>query len=293
MTRPKRSITLSMDEDEKSQLERLALEFGQQWGDKPNVSKLIKAIAHNKLRLAANHDWSGDRVNSLNRILGLLKDLGQINDALELAHLLLERSELNLPLRQEIQAWVQQPSAPWRMALEQSLRQQRPFRLAYQDAAGRIWDFTVRHAVIRRYEGRQYLDCWCDEVEGNQDIEALKHNWSLRIDRIPDEAVISIAKGHWQPELSHIQAEFLLINQLAFAYRSTTEADLVNEWLAEQQARRVVRRITNTFWFFRELRRYGSDCVVVGPDDVRARFAKDAIAMANHYLNGMENKPKI
>jgi predicted DNA-binding transcriptional regulator YafY len=57
----------------------------------------------------------------------------------------------------------------------------------------------------------------------------------------------------------------------------------VNEWNPDTQERRVVRGITNTFWFFREVRRYGADCVVVGPKEVRERFARDAVAMARHY----------
>ena len=158
-------------------------------------------------------------------------------------------------------------------------------RYTYQDAADRLWNFTVRHAVIERHEDRQYLDCWCDETEGNQDIEALKHNWSLRLDRIPEEAMISRADGHWQPELSHIEVEFHLLRGLAFGYRSKTKADVTVEWLPEQRLKRVVRRIHNTFWFFREVRRYGADCVVIGPEEVRDRFAQDAILMAHHYLN--------
>ena len=74
MTRKKRSLTLSIEEHEKAQLEHLALEFDQKWGDSPNLSKLMKAIAQGKLRLAANHNWSRDRINILNQIFNWLKD---------------------------------------------------------------------------------------------------------------------------------------------------------------------------------------------------------------------------
>lgn len=283
MSRKRSSITLSIDEAEKAQLERLALDFGQTWGDNPNVSKLMKAIARGQLRLAANHDWSRDRIDTLNRALNLLKDEGYLNEALSLAHLLLERSELNHPLRQEIQAWVEQPSAPWRIDIDRCIRQQRPFRLTYQDAADRLWNFTVRHAKIERHEDRQYLDCWCDETEGNQDVDALHHNWSLRLDRIPSEAVISPAEGHWQPELSHIEVEFLLLGGLAFGYRSKTKADLINEWQPDAQQRRVVRRVSNTFWFLREVRRYGADCLISSPISIREQFVKELRRLVEHY----------
>ncbi|MEM7769835.1 MAG: WYL domain-containing protein [Cyanobacteria bacterium P01_A01_bin.37] len=288
MSSKRSSFNLSIAEHEKARLEGLALEFGQTWGDKPNVSKLIKAIARGKLRIAANHDWSRDRIDTFNRILGWLKDNEQLPEALELAHLLLERSELSAPLRYEIQTWVDTPSTPWRLDLERCIRLQRPFRLIYQDAAERLWSFTVRHAVIEHHEDRQYLDCWCDETAGNQDIEALQHNWSLRLDRIPEEAVISQVDGHWQPELSHIQVEFHLLHGLALGYRSKTKADLDVTWLFDKQIKRVVRRIHNTFWFFREVRRYGADCVVIGPEDVHKRFAQDVSNVFDHYFSNAD-----
>jgi predicted DNA-binding transcriptional regulator YafY len=267
-------------------LEQLALDFDCRWGDNPNVSKLVKAIAQGKLRLAANHDWSRDRIDTLNRALNLLKDEGQIHEALAIAQLLLERSELSHPLRQEIQTWVDQPSASWRSHLDHCIRQQRPFNLTYQDAAERILNFTVRHAKVVRHEDRFYLDCWCDETAGNRDVAALSHNWSLRLDRIPDEAVISPTSGHWQPEMGHIQVEMHLFHPLALGYRTKTEADLLNEWLPEQQLRRVVRRIHYTFWFFREVRRYGANCVIVGPEEVRDRFATDLTLQYRQYFPG-------
>ncbi|MGC1309849.1 MAG: WYL domain-containing protein [Phormidesmis sp.] len=290
MVRKRPSITLSISEQEKAQLEQLALDFGQTWGENANVSKLIKAIAKGKLRLAANHDWGRDRIDTLNRALNRLKDEGYFEEALELADLLLARSELSRPLRQEIQEWVDEPGSPWRMQIESFIRQERPFRLAYQDAADRIWSFSVRYASIERHEDRQYLDCWCDRTKDNQDIEALRHNWTLRLDRIPDEAVIAPAEGAWQPGLNFVDVEFYLLNRLAMGYRSKTGADSVSEWLPEQQVRRVVRRIHSTFWFFREIRRYGADCVIIGPDDVRDRFVQDLEQMVQNYQrNSSEN----
>ena len=281
---PKRSsITLSISADEKAQLERLALEFGQTWGDNANVSKLIKAIAKQKIRLATNHDWQRDRIDILNQAMNRLKDEGYFDEASELASLLLERSELSRPLRQEIQTWVDSPGIPWRRQLESFLKRDRPFKLAYQDAADRIWSFTVRHAKIERHEDRIYLDCWCDETEGNQDIEALAHNWSLRLDRIPDEAVLSPVEGDWRADLNYVDVEFHLLNRLALGYQSKTKADLSSDWLLEQQVRRVVRRVCSTFWFFREVRRYGADCEIMGPQIVRDRFVQDLTKTLQNY----------
>lgn len=277
------SVTLSISAHEKARLEKLALDFDQMWGDNPNVSKLIKAIAKGELQIAHNNDWSRDRINTLDKALDHLKDGGHFNEALTLALLLLERSELYLPMRQKIQAWVDNPGKPWRSQLDDFCRRQRPFRLAYQDAADRIWSFTVRHAAIARHEDRHYLNCWCDETEGNQDVEELKHNWTLRLDRIPEEAVFSPAEGHWQPELGYIDVELHLLNRLALGYRPKTTADLSNEWLPEQQVRRVIRRIHSTFWFFRAIHRYGADCKIVGPENVRDRFVEELERTIQNY----------
>ena len=62
MPRKRPSVTLSIEESEKLALEQLALDFDQKWGEKPNVSKLLKAIADGKLRLAVNHGWDRDRI---------------------------------------------------------------------------------------------------------------------------------------------------------------------------------------------------------------------------------------
>lgn len=285
MTRKGRSITLSLEESDKAQLEAIALELGMKWGDEPNISRLIKAIARRQLSVFLNNDWSRDRINTLNKARNLLIDAGHIEDALILAHLLLERSETMLPLRQEIEQFIARPAAPWRIEVNRYIRQQQPFQLAYQDAAGRVWNFTISYAKATPHEDRQYLDCWCKETDGNQDLPALAHNWCLRFDRIP-EAAVSPIKGRWQGELDSLPIEMHLLRGLAFAYRTKTDSDEINEWHPQlPQVRRVVRRVTSTFWFFREVRRYGKDCIIVSPNEVRDRFKQELLAMVEQYNN--------
>ena len=43
------AITLALAPEEKAGLEALAQEFGILWGDKPNISGLIRAIARKRL----------------------------------------------------------------------------------------------------------------------------------------------------------------------------------------------------------------------------------------------------
>ncbi|MGF1497258.1 MAG: helix-turn-helix transcriptional regulator [Elainellaceae cyanobacterium] len=285
MTRKGRAITLSVDDHQKAQLEAIALEFNITWGDKPNISQLVKTIADGKLRVAANHDWTGDRINILNQARNLLIDAGEIDSAVAIAQLLLERGELSIPLRQELEQFVHQPVSPWRLEVERLIRRQQPFQLAYQDAAGHILNFTVRYAEIVRHEERQYLDCWCDETEGNRDIPELIHNWCLRLDRLANDAAISPMAGRWRPAgLDQVPVEMHLTGGLAFAYRTKSGADVVNEWHPERpQVRRVVRQITSTFWFFREVLRYGEECEVVSPAGVRSLMKHKADALSALY----------
>ncbi|MFM7324830.1 MAG: helix-turn-helix transcriptional regulator [Nodosilinea sp.] len=275
MTRPGRSLTLSISDLEKAQLEQLALDFDQTWGDKPNISRLIQAIARGHLRVAFNHDWSQERITTLNLIRNYLIDAGHHSEALALATLLLERSELNHPLRQEIQRFVDQPGAPWRRDIEASIRRQRPFSLTYQDTTGQIRNFSIRYAKIVTFEEREYLTCWCDQTTDNQDLPELAHNWVLRLDRIPEETVIGPLAGPWQPELAFIDVEIHLSGRLALAYRSKTGRDLVNEWDPDRQIRRVVRHINHSFWLLREVRRYGPDCLIHSPATLRDLMMMD------------------
>ena len=109
MSRKGRSITLSVSEQDKAQLESLALEFGMIWGDRPNISKLVEAIARRRLLIAPNHNWLQDRVNALNRARTALIDAGDIEMALAIAHLLLERSEITIPLKNELEQFIANP----------------------------------------------------------------------------------------------------------------------------------------------------------------------------------------
>jgi hypothetical protein len=283
MSRKGYSITLSIKERDKAQLEQIATEQGMLWGDRPNISRLVEAIARRELLIGRNNDWSETRIRALHRAFQALTDTGHPEFAQIVAQLLAERSELPIPLRNEIERFLETPLTPWRLEIDQYIRRQQPFQLIYRDAADRPWSFTIRHARITPYERRQYLECWCEETEGNQDLPELQHNWTLRLDRIPDAAIVT-APGQCRSDLDTMLVELHLLRRLAFAYESKSE-DVNHEWLPESNPpiRRVVRRISNTFWFFREVLRYGEDCIVVSPEDVRDRFKQKLRSLCEQY----------
>ena len=287
MTRKNQAITLSIQERDKKALETLALEFGQIWGDKPNISKLLKAIARKELRIAPNHDWTTERIKTLEQARKLLLDEGYILESEEIAKILQERSELTLQFRSEIEKFLQKPKPAWRKNIEDFTHRHQPFCLTYQDAAERQWGFTVLHGQLRSIEKHQYLVCTCDETEGNQDIPELKHNWTFRLDRIQD-AVVTPVKFDWQANLDVIQVEFKVLGGLAFAYaREAPKPDdvLVGEIEGSPPQRSVIRNVWSTFWFFREIARYWEDCEIVSPESVRSHFQAKVQSLWQNYLH--------
>ena len=282
MSRKGQSITLSLRESDKAELENLALEFGCTWGDRPNISKLVESIARRQLIIAPNNDWTNERIKALETARKGLIDLGKTDEAKQIAQLLKSRSELTLPFREEIETFLKNPLPAWRQQVDNLIHRQQPFRLSYQDAAERLWSYTVLHAQVISIEKRQYLLCCAEESEGNQDVEGLRHNWTLRLDRIQEAAVVSINKP-WLDDLEKIAVEFHLLDRLAFAYERKTEDIFVSELEGEPPVRKVVRNISGTFWFFREITRYGKDCEIVSPPEVRSRFRENLKSLCQAY----------
>lgn len=282
MSRKGQSITLSVSERDKSQLEALAQEFGKTWGDRPNISKLIEAIARRQLTIAPNHDWPQTRIQALDIARQQLLDLGKIDEALAIAQLLSDRSELTLPFRAEIDRFLSNPLPVWRQKIDNFIHRNQPFRLSYRDAADRLWSYTVLHAKMIPIEKRQYLVCRCEESDGNQDVPGLEHNRTLLLDRIEDAAVMSVDRT-WLPDLERISVEFHLFGRLAFNYRRKQEDEEVSDLEGDPPIRRVTRPIFNTFWFFREIAPYWEDCAIASPDSVRDRFQQKLIALCRQY----------
>ncbi|PSB01846.1 helix-turn-helix transcriptional regulator [Merismopedia glauca] len=280
MSRKGQSITLSISDRDKQQLETLAVEFGMKWGEKPNISKLVEAIARRQLQISPNHDWTQPRIKALSESVRALLDVGQVENSQLIAKLLLERSELSLPLRQEIEELSKRLASPWRLEIETYIRRQQPFQLSYQDAAERLWKFSIHYAEIANHEENIYLDCWCEETEGNQDLQELQHNWSLRLDRIT-EANITPINSHWRGKLASILVEMHLINGLAYAYRAKTEDETVT-WL-ETGIRKVERKVSHSFWFIREVMRYTPDCIIVSPESVRSSLKQKLLSLCTLY----------
>jgi hypothetical protein len=283
MTGKTRSINLSMTQQDKQQLELLAESLGKTWGDSPSISQLIKAIARREFLITPNNDWPPARIQALITAKQSLIDTGRIEEARIITELLLSRSEPTIPQRSGLQQFMNNPPPAWRQPLDQHIRSQKPFRLNYYDASDRLFTFSIHHAQINLIEKREYLQCWCAETDGSRDIPDLAHNRSLRLDRIPEAAITSL-NAKWKPDLDRIDVEFNVFGNLIRAYRSDDKQDKLNELIAEPtMARRIIRPIASSFWFFREILPYGEDCELIAPDNLRQLFRAKVQALAVHY----------
>jgi predicted DNA-binding transcriptional regulator YafY len=266
MPRKKETITLSIPPGTKEQLEAIALSLGILWGKEPSVSGLIVAIAQQKLEVGKPFTLEPDQAKALEQASKILQDSGQIAEAQTLISLLLERGNLETPQRQSLMQQTNQLTEAWRIIVDQYRSKEQPFRLLYRDAQERELEYTVRYAEISFEEKRFYLNIWCEETEDIQDRDfpELIHNRCLRLDRI--KAIVPTS-GHWRKEgLASCEVYLHFLKGMVKAYEPRVQ-DISNEIVGE--VRQVVRRVSNPFWLVREVLRYGGDCVIVSPQNLR------------------------
>ena len=281
MPRKKETITLSIPPGTKEQLETIAAKYQINWGDRPSISGLLVAIAQAKLEIGPRFTFTNVQVQALEQATKLLIDSGYITEAQAFMTLLLERGNLASPLRQSVSVIQQlsQSLPAWRVMLNQQISSRQPFRLFYRDAQQQDKVFTVRYAEIVPREKRLYLEIWSEETQDNRDLPELAHNSSLRIDRIKELNILP-GDGLWLENLDYIKVYLHFKGELANSYEPK-RGDISDERKGE--IRQVVRHVTNTFWLFREILGYRSQCEIIAPENVRDRFKQEAQAICKQY----------
>lgn len=276
----KETITLSIPPGTKEQLEVIARRLNILWGKEPSVSGLIVAIAQQVVEVGKPFNLTKVQVQSLQQATKLLVDSGNIQEAQTLIGLLLERGNLETPLRQSLLQQVSQSSQAWSILIEEHINNQQPFSLLYGNAQNQELEYTVLYAEICFEEKRFYLQIWCEEIDDidNTDFPELSHIRCLRLDRI--KAIVPI-NGYWRREgLEFIEVYLHLQGELIKAYEPR-EKDISDEIVGE--VRQVVRRVVNPFWLVREVLRYGEDCVIVSPESMRDRLKQKLRLLGAEY----------
>ncbi len=277
MPRKQEVIKLSLKESDQNSLREMAQKLGILHGENPSISKLIAEIAQEKISLATPVSKATQRAIAWATIAA--QDKGAWAEALALGDLLESLPSMDLQIAEDAITKLKPLKQGWAKDIFSAIDQQQPFKLAYQDAAGRPFQFSACGAKFVAHEHRTYLDCWCLETEGNQDIPQLQHNWCLRLDRITDAEIIPLKKK-WR-SLDTVEIEMDFSGGLAHAYEPRAEDTLI-EWVKGDR-KRVKRSITSSFWFVREILQYGKDCQVIAPPAIRDRIHHQLTEAARQY----------
>ncbi len=281
MNRRKETITLSIPSGTKEQLEEIARCLGIFWGKSPSISGLLVAIAQQEFEVGEPFALNSTQVAALQQAVRLLQDSGFVEQAQTLSSLLLERGKLDPPMRQLLLQQVShQATEAWRILIDQFRQNQQPFHLLYGSGQGEDLAFTVRYAEIAFEEKRFYLNIWCDETEDikNPDFPELIHNRCLRLDKI--KGVVPV-NGHWRHDgLDTIIVYLHFYRGMVKAYEARPN-DINSQEMGD--VRQVERRVSNPFWLIREVLRYGEDCVVVSPENLRSLIREKLKTLCQRY----------
>jgi predicted DNA-binding transcriptional regulator YafY len=277
MVRKKETITLSIPSGTKEQLESIALRLNIKWGKSPSVSGLLVAIAQQQVAVGEPFTLNSVQAQSLSKAAKFLNDSGEVEAAQIVLALLLDKGNLEPPIRQELLEQVNQTAEAWRLRLNQLIDNDQPFRLFYQSNKDKLSEFTARSAKIRLYDKRLYLEIWCDDANPRE-IPELAHNRCLRLDKIVN---LLPASENWRESIDYIEVHLHFRGGLARNYESKTDEDVANEMVGD--VRHVVKRVSSLFWLFRDVLRYGKDCAIVSPLKVRELFQQELIALCRHY----------
>jgi predicted DNA-binding transcriptional regulator YafY len=284
MSRKKEALTLSVPPGTKEQLEAIARRLGIFWGKSPSPSGLVVAIAQQELQVGVGREaftLNENQIKALRQATKLLIDAGQIEEAETINTLLVKQGDLEAPLRQALLQRQNQPMQAWRDRIDELIANRQPFSLQYRNSQGQGLEYTVCYAEVIFYEKRFYLQIWCEETADalatDPDLPEVAHNRCLRFERIQGIQPIS---GIWRSEFDSIKVYLHLRGWLANAYEPKEE-DLENVVLGD--IRQVVRRIVNPFWLIREVFRYGKDCSIVAPDNMRERAKQELRTLCQLY----------
>jgi predicted DNA-binding transcriptional regulator YafY len=281
MPRKKETITLSIPPGTKEQLEAIARRLNILWGKEPSVSGLIVAIAQQALEVGKPFTLDSNQVRALQQAIKVLNDAGCIGEAQTILALLLDRGNLEVPLRQSLLRQISQPDQAWRILIEEYRQKQQPFHLLYHNSQGEELEYTVRYAEVRFFEKRFYLFIWCEETQDVEneipDLPELWHNRCLRFDRIG--SIVPIG-GNWRDRLDDINVHLQFRGWMAKAYEPK-DGDIENELVGD--VRNVVRRVINPFWLIREVLPYEAECIVVSPESIRDRMKQKIRQLSELY----------
>lgn len=282
MGRKKDTITLSIPPGTKEQLEAIARRLNIFWGQTPSISGLLVAIAQATVEVGKPFTLDSNQVNALQQAIKALNDAGQVGEAQTVLALLIERGNLEPPLRQSLMKQLSQPTQAWRILIDDYRQKQQPFYLLYHNSQGQDLEYTVRYAEVRFFERRFYLLVWCEETQDVEndipELPELWHNRCLSFDGI--RSIVPIG-GDWRGQLDSLKVYLQFRGWMVKAYKRKPGDDLEDETVGE--VRNVVRKVVNPFWLIKEVLRYENDCVILAPESMRDRLKQKIRTLCGLY----------
>ncbi|MGK7924289.1 MAG: helix-turn-helix transcriptional regulator [Spirulina sp.] len=282
MKRKKETLTLSIPPGTKTQLEEVARREKVFWGENPSISGLLVAIARGEIETGKPFSFSPAQIHALDRAVKVLTDAGRMNEAKTIIELLVERGQLEAPLRQKLLKAITHETEAWRRVIDMHIEREEPFHLIYSKNPQEQEEFNVRFGCIQFIEKRFYLEAWCEEMTEDEPIPELQHNRCFRLDKILN---VLRHDGIWRKEgLGTIEVYLHFYGRMAEVYESKEEdIDDKVEGEGKDKIRKVVKKTSNPFWLVREVMRYGKNCEIVSPKEVRDRLKKDLKKMCEQY----------
>ena len=282
MGRKKDTITLSIPPGTKEQLEAIARRLNIFWGQTPSISGLLVAIAQATVEVGKPFTLDSNQVNALQQAIKALNDAGQVGEAQTVLALLIERGNLEPPLRQSLMKQLSQPTQAWRILIDDYRQKQQPFYLLYHNSQGQDLEYTVRYAEVRFFERRFYLLVWCEETQDVEndipELPELWHNRCLSFDGI--RSIVPIG-GDWRGQLDSLKVYLQFRGWMVKAYKRKPGDDLEDETVGE--VRNIVRKVVSSFWLIKEVLRYENDCVILAPESMRDRLKQKIRTLCGLY----------
>ncbi len=192
-----------------------------------------------------------DQQEDLIKTYWTLRELGQVIDAVKVGSILREAGICS-SLKEKIDQY--ENNLEIAIELDRLIKAKQPFRIAYQSSKKSVSSYEVLWAEIVSEDKHRpqnlYLKCWVQEGWcGTEDLSALSHNKSFRLDRIKKINVISEAS--WREEgLDFLECEFDLSGGLPYGYEPDPD-DISVQWVSGETSmvKRVKRNIHSLFWF--------------------------------------------
>jgi hypothetical protein len=144
MPRQKETLTLSVPPGTKERLEAIALRFNITWGKSPSPSGLVTKIAQQELEVGQPFKLTDSQVTALRQAIRELVDTGHIEEAKSVITLLIDRGDLEAPLRQDLIQQVSQSMEGWRIQVDH--RQKRRSTLFTM-----LRSFFTKNATISKF----------------------------------------------------------------------------------------------------------------------------------------------